>query len=94
MTEREISSLGANLGLIRKRKGKSLETVAQLAGVRPEYLRTLEGGQQLLVELPLIVSLADAVGESAEDLLLMALRDYRAAGANLQAKLMGGRKRG
>jgi transcriptional regulator with XRE-family HTH domain len=64
----EARSIGARVGMIRRRRGLSQEVVAGLAGITAAYLSMLEHGLRGFNRRGLLEDLAAALGCSVADL--------------------------
>lgn len=64
----EASTIGARAGMIRRRRGLSLDVAAGLAGISKPYLSLLENGKRGFNRRGLLEDLATALGCSAADL--------------------------
>ncbi|MGH3898463.1 MAG: helix-turn-helix domain-containing protein, partial [Pseudonocardiaceae bacterium] len=68
MDANEAKSIGARAGMIRRRRGLSLDVVAGLTGITKQYLSMLERGERGFNRRGLIEDLADGLCCSVADL--------------------------
>ena len=75
-----VVRFGRRLRQLRRRRGKSLDVIAGLAGISRTYLGKVELGVRSVCRLPLIARLAVALEVPPKGLVLLALEDYLAHG--------------
>ena len=66
--EIDYSSIGMRIRRLRKAKGFTQETLAELSGIEPSNISHIERGATKL-SLPTLVSIANALGVTADDIL-------------------------